>query len=61
MTEAVVNEFRQKVERLTLIPSSGGRFEVTINGDLVHSKHQTGEYPTNEAIIAEVARRMPSA
>ncbi len=43
---------------MVLRPSSGGRYEVQINGDLVHSKAQTGQYPTTEAIVAEVRKRL---
>ena len=34
-------EFEPDVESLTLIPSQGGRFEVTVNGRLIYSKLQT--------------------
>ena len=30
---------------LTLIPGSGGQFEVVVNGDLVFSKKGEGRYP----------------
>ncbi len=30
---------------LTLIPGSGGQFEVVVNGDLVFSKKAEGRYP----------------
>lgn len=33
-----------KIESLTLIPSHGGRFEVTVDGELLYSKLQTGRH-----------------
>lgn len=30
---------------LTLIPGSGGQFEVAVNGETVFSKKQQGRYP----------------
>ena len=30
---------------MTLIPGSGGAFEVTVNGDLIFSKHKEKRYP----------------
>ena len=33
-----------KIASLTLIPSDGGRFEVTVDGRLVYSKLQTGRH-----------------
>lgn len=32
-------------EGLTLIPGSGGQFEVMVNGELVFSKKGEGRYP----------------
>jgi len=32
------------IETFTLIPSSGGRFEITINDTLVYSKLRTGRH-----------------
>lgn len=33
--------FEFEIERLTLIPSDGGRFELEVNGELIYSKLQT--------------------
>jgi selenoprotein W-related protein len=41
-----------------LLPSSGGRHEITIDGELVHSKAATGKHPDPDAIIEEVRRRL---
>jgi selenoprotein W-related protein len=32
------------IKQLTLIPSSGGAFEVTVNGSLLYSKKQSGRH-----------------
>ena len=45
MTEQILKTFKQDVEAFTLIPSSGGRFEVTLDGDLVYSKLQEKRFP----------------
>ena len=37
-------ELEAKIESLTLIPSSGGRFDVTVNGDLIFSKKEMGRH-----------------
>ena len=36
--------YEDKIESLKLIPSGGGRFEVTVNGKLVYSKAETGRH-----------------
>jgi selenoprotein W-related protein len=37
----LLKHFEHMVESLSLIPSDGGRFEVTVNGQLMYSKLQT--------------------
>ena len=37
-----------------MIRSSGGVFEVVINGELIYSKKQTGEFPDETAIVKQV-------
>ncbi|MBU9712390.1 Rdx family protein [Bacillus tamaricis] len=45
------NHFRSEIENLNLVASSGGAFEVYVNGEKIHSKLDTGEYPQLETII----------
>ena len=45
MTDELLSEFAEDVKSWTLIPSSGGRFEFTINGKLAFSKKAEGRYP----------------
>ena len=33
-----------EIESITLVPSSGGIYEVTVNGDLIYSKRKTGRH-----------------
>lgn len=37
----LLKEFEPDIESFTLIPSDGGRFEVTVNGELIYSKLAT--------------------
>jgi selenoprotein W-related protein len=37
----LLKEFEPEIETVTLVPSDGGRFEVTVNGKLIYSKLQT--------------------
>jgi selenoprotein W-related protein len=36
-----MQKYEADVEKLTLIPSDGGRFEVDVNGELIYSKLET--------------------
>jgi selenoprotein W-related protein len=49
---------KQDIKSLTLVPSGGGAFDVTVNGEKIHSKLATGQFPEPEAILkAARARR----
>ena len=37
----LLKELEHVIESLTLIPSDGGRFEVSVNGTLIYSKLET--------------------
>lgn len=37
-----------------MVPSSGGVFEVTVNGEKVYSKKATGRFPDPDALFAQV-------
>ena len=44
LTGELLQAFESHIESLELIPSSGGRFEVTVDGDLIYSKKATGRH-----------------
>ncbi|MCE7986842.1 MAG: hypothetical protein DYG89_37185 [Caldilinea sp. CFX5] len=52
MADELMNNYTPAIETLTLIPSSGGRFEVMANDILVFSKKSIGRH----AEPGEVAR-----
>ena len=41
MTAEIIQEFEYKIDRLTLVPSDGGKYEISLDGELVYSKLQT--------------------
>ena len=45
---------KQDIRGLTLVPSGGGAFEVSVNGEKIHSKLQTGQFPEPDAILKKV-------
>ncbi len=40
----VLKKYEMQIDEITLIPSDGGRFEVTVDGKLVYSKLATGRH-----------------
>jgi selenoprotein W-related protein len=37
----LLKTFEERIEEISLVPSDGGRFELTVNGELLYSKLQT--------------------
>jgi len=46
------------IDAVKLIPSDGGAFEIRVNGELIHSKLQTGEWPDFDAIAEQVKAKI---
>ena len=55
LAEILMNEFSWDISGLQLIPGTEGAFEITFDGDLIYSKKQTDEFPSNE-LIARLIR-----
>ncbi len=46
------------IDEIVLIPSTGGRFEVSVDGELIYSKIETGAHPPPELIVERVRSRL---
>lgn len=57
MAEDLFEEFGQAFEIL-LIPSKGGVFEVTIDGDLVYSKLATGRHAEYDEVAKPIRQTL---
>lgn len=55
MAEKILTEMKQKVTGFELEPSGGGCFELTIDGKLVYSKLETGEFPDESDLVGKVS------
>lgn len=44
----LLNEHKNKIEELTIVPSSGGVFEIQFNDKLLFSKKESGRFPEDE-------------
>ena len=53
-----MDRYKQKVGKFTLVPSDGGKFEVTVGKDLVWSKQETGEFPDDLALAKVIDGKM---
>jgi selenoprotein W-related protein len=49
--------FKRQLEGVRLVPSDGGRFEISVDGEPIYSKLETGQFPDEDKIVAEITRR----
>ena len=53
----MLTTYKQQIRDLKLIPSGGGCFELTVNGELVYSKLKTGKFPDEQWAVEAVESR----
>ena len=58
MTTKLLTTYKQKIKDLKLIPTGGGAFELSLDGDLIYSKLKTGEFPDEEWVVKTVGARL---
>ncbi len=50
--------FKHQIQEMKLIPSSGGCFELTVNGELFYSKLQTKSFPDEQWVVDKLAAQL---
>lgn len=50
----LLKDFESSIEDINIVPSDGGRFEVTVNGTLIYSKLKTNRHAESGEVIALV-------
>jgi selenoprotein W-related protein len=53
-----LTQYKQRIEGMELQPSSGGCFELTVDGELAYSKLDTGQFPDEDEMVATVGARL---
>jgi selenoprotein W-related protein len=53
----ILDRFKTGVQ-VTLIPSSGGAFEVTADGEEIYSKLATGRFPSEGSVLADLGAKL---
>ena len=54
MAQELLSTFEEEVDELSLVPGTGGIFEITANGQLIWSRKEMGGFPE----IAELKKRV---
>lgn len=57
----LLKDFEEEIESLTVVPSDGGRFEVTVGGKLIYSKLKTGRHAQPGEIVRMVRESLAEA
>lgn len=58
MTGVLLEDLKQKIKKLTLVPSGGGCFELKVNGELLYSKLETSEFPDEHWALKHVRAKV---
>lgn len=61
MAAKLLPRFKMTIKRFVMIPSKGGRFELTVNGKPLYSKLETGRFPDEDWLLDEVAKMLEAA
>jgi selenoprotein W-related protein len=58
LTSKLLTTYKQRIEALKLVPGSGGCFELSVGGELIYSKLETGQFPDEERMVEAVRARL---
>jgi selenoprotein W-related protein len=56
LADDLLKNFEPEIESVTLVPSNGGRYEISVNGQLIFSKLKTGRHAEPGEIIGLVQK-----
>jgi selenoprotein W-related protein len=61
MAQELLTTFESDIGRLSLVPGSGGIFEVRLNNETIFSRKQTGRFPESKELKQLVRDRIDPA
>lgn len=56
LVDELLKEYEHVIEAVSLVPSDGGKFEVSVNGRLVYSKLETKRHAEAGEIITIISK-----
>ena len=56
LAQELLKDYEHVIEGITLVPSDGGKFEVSVNGELVFSKLQTKRHAEAGEILSLISK-----
>jgi selenoprotein W-related protein len=61
LTKALMYEFGSQLSAIEIIPWESGTFDVSVDGELVHSMKREGGFPKHATVKSAVRARLGSA
>jgi selenoprotein W-related protein len=58
MAALLKDKYKGSLEDVKLVPSSGGAFEVSLDGDLIYSKLKTGRFPEEKEVTDPIDKTL---
>lgn len=58
MAQKLLDRYKMGLGEVALVPSTGGAFEVLVDGATLYSKLEAGRFPDERAIIREMAGKI---
>ena len=58
LTDALMREFGASLSAIELVPWRDGAFDVSVDGDVVHSAYRDGGFPRREDVVRAVRERL---
>ena len=60
LTKALMYEFGAQLTAIEIIPWESGTFDVSVNGELIHSMKREGGFPEHATVKSAVRSRLES-
>jgi len=58
LAKSLMYEFAQRLSSIELIPWEGGTFDVSVDGEIVHSMKREGGFPADDVVKQAVRSRL---
>jgi selT/selW/selH-like putative selenoprotein len=58
LAHQLLDQYKNRLEQVALIPSMGGAFEIAVNDEAIYSKIETGRFPSESAVIMDVGKKL---
>jgi selenoprotein W-related protein len=61
LADALMRKFGHQLSSIELVPWYEGSFDVTVDGELVHSMFRDGGFPEHETVIEAIQEKLAAA